>query len=121
MSYGFDGEALYFSHVLGAESRKAPTGEGTPARFLVYRADTTFNWESVFLSGAVEAVPASQRDEVLETVRVAQRPELFGPAEGTETVRLYRFRVEDWTASSTPASPRDSRGGRPAPTLSEAG
>ena len=51
MSYGFDGEALYFSYVLGSESRKAAlTGEGTPARFLVYRADTTFNWESVLAS-----------------------------------------------------------------------
>ncbi|MEF8840254.1 MAG: pyridoxamine 5'-phosphate oxidase family protein [Haloarculaceae archaeon] len=98
MSYGFDGESLYFSYVLGAESRKAAlTGDGVDARFLVYRADTTFNWESVLLSGTVEAVPEAERDAVLETVRVAWRPELFERAEGSEAVELHRFRVEDWT------------------------
>ena len=98
MSYGFDGESLYFSYVLGAESRKAAlTGEGTSARFLVYRVDTAFNWESVLVSGVVETVPEDEHESVLETVRVAWRPELFERAEGTETVELYRFRVEDWT------------------------
>jgi len=98
MSYGFDGESLYFSYVLGAESRKAAlTGEGTLARFLVYRVDTAFNWESVLLAGVVETVPEGERESVLETVRVAWRPELFERAEGTEAVELYRFRVENWT------------------------
>jgi nitroimidazol reductase NimA-like FMN-containing flavoprotein (pyridoxamine 5'-phosphate oxidase superfamily) len=95
MSYGFDGTALYFTYVTGAESRKAAlTGEGTPARFLVYRADTTFNWESALLTGTVEAVPEAEREGVLETVRIAWRPELFERAEAAE---LHRFRVEDWT------------------------
>ena len=98
MSFGFDGEALYFSYVLGAESRKAAlTEEGAPARFLVYRVDTTFNWESALLSGTIEAIPDPERDAVMETVRITWRPELFERAEGTEEVRLYRFRVADWT------------------------
>ena len=98
MSYGFDGESLYFTFVLGTESRKADltTGEGV-ASFLVYRADTAFNWQSVLLSGAVEEVPRAERDAVLGAVSVAWRPELFERAVETESAELYRFRVEDWT------------------------
>jgi hypothetical protein len=99
MSFGFDGEStLYFTYVLGAESRKAALTEGAAtARFLVYRADTAFNWESVLLSGAIESVPADEQEAVLETVRMAWRPDLFERASGSEAVGLYRFRVEDWT------------------------
>ncbi|MFC6939768.1 pyridoxamine 5'-phosphate oxidase family protein [Salinirubellus sp. GCM10025818] len=98
MSYGFDGESLYFTYVLGSESRKAElTSENGIARFLVYRADTAFNWQSVLLSGVVEAVPGTEHDDVLEAVQVAWRPELFERAGETEAVELYRFRVEDWT------------------------
>lgn len=99
MSFGFDGESeLYFTYVVGAESRKAAlTDSAAVARFLVYRADTAFNWESVLLTGTVEPVPEGEREGILETIRIPWRPDLFERAGGTETVGLYRFRVEDWT------------------------
>ena len=96
MSFGYDGESLYFTYVLGAESRKAAlTGDGVPARFLVYRADTAFNWESVLLTGRVEPVPEGERDAVFESTTIAWRPDLFERAEAVETAELYRFRIED--------------------------
>lgn len=112
MSYGFDGDSLYFTYVLGSESRKAAlTGDGVTARFLVYRADTAFNWESVLLTGAVEAVPEAERDAVLETVRIAWRPELFERAEASEPVELHRFRVEDWSGVKHTGLPRGFESG----------
>ena len=106
MSYGFDGEALYFSYVLGSESRKAAlTGEGTPARFLVYRADTTFNWESVLASGVVEAVPGAEREAVLEACRKAgvEPDETTLGGTGRSPGR-YRSRLAGSSTAWTPGS-----------------
>ena len=113
MSFGYDGASLYVTYVLGTESRKAAlTGEGTPARFLVYRADTAFNWESVLLTGRVEPVPEGERDAVLESTTVAWRPDLFERAEAVERADLYRFRIEDRSGIKhtglPPAFERDS-------------
>ena len=46
MSFWFDDDSrLYFFYLTGSSSRKVElTDQATVARFLVYRAETTFNW-----------------------------------------------------------------------------
>ena len=59
LSFAFDGEStLYFTYLLGDESEKERLTEATErARFLIYSADTLFNWESVLLEGTFDVVP----------------------------------------------------------------
>lgn len=64
-------------------------------------------------SGAVEAVPEVERDDVFGTVSVRWRPELFERAGETEAVTLYRFRVEDWTGVKHPGLPPGFEGTPP--------
>lgn len=97
LSYWFDGEsALYFLYVLGSESRKAALTAGTDtARFLVYRADTAFNWESVLLTGTVSEVPESERPAIEDAMDLQRRPDAFERASEEVMTRLYRFRIDE--------------------------
>jgi nitroimidazol reductase NimA-like FMN-containing flavoprotein (pyridoxamine 5'-phosphate oxidase superfamily) len=99
MSYGFDGEsALYFLYVLGSGSQKAALStEGVAARFLVYSAETPFNWRSVLLRGALHRVPDEERASVAATAEMGWRPTAFEAAGETENTALYEFRVEEWS------------------------
>lgn len=99
MSYGFDRESrLYFFYLVGSRSRKAELSErAETASFLVYSAETMFNWESAFLRGAIRKVPEEKRSSVAETMTPTWRPELFETASETEETRLYEFRIEEWT------------------------
>ena len=99
MSFGFDGDSrLYFLYVLGEESRKAElTTEAVQARFLVYSAETPFNWRSVLLSGRVSEVPEEEADAAAEVLDGAWRPDVFERASAVEATRLYQFDIEDKT------------------------
>jgi hypothetical protein len=98
LSFGFDGESLYFLYVVGAESRKVElTDRADHARFLVYSAETAFNWRSVLLTGSVDEVAEEDRERALDTLDGAWRPDVFERASATEATRLYRFEIDEHT------------------------
>ncbi|MBX0296122.1 pyridoxamine 5'-phosphate oxidase family protein [Haloarcula nitratireducens] len=99
MSYGYDGGSrLYFYFVVGNESRKAElASRAESASFLVYSAETAFNWESVRLTGTIRELPGDRRDHVEETAAPTWRPELFEAASESLGTRIYEFRIEEWT------------------------
>jgi len=99
MSYGFDGEStLYFTFIGGTESRKRALVERTAtARFLVYSAQTPFNWQSVQLVGPVEAVPQGEWERFAATEESAWRPEVFEQVMENSEVSVYKLRAEEWT------------------------
>lgn len=97
MSFWYDGAgAVYFLYVLGAASEKARSSElADVARFLVYRAETAFNWRSVILTGPIERVPADRRDDVLEAMDIDWRPEIFEREGAPDASELYRLTIEE--------------------------
>ena len=97
LSYWYDGEdALYFVYLLGAESEKRRlTDAADAAQFLVYSVETTFNWRSVLLTGAIEDVSAAEREALEELMDVSWRPELFERAAESKTTAIYRFDIEE--------------------------
>jgi len=99
MSFGYDDEAtLYFTFVGGPDSRKRGLIEATDrAGFLCYAAESPFNWESVLLTGTVEAVPDEAWDDIVPVLEAAWRPDIIEAAMATEEVTVYRFAVEEWT------------------------
>ena len=99
MSYEFDGEsALYFTFIGGPESRKRELIEAADgAGFLVYAAQTAFNWESVMVTGTVEKVPYGEWDRFAAATESAWRPDVFETAMESEAVTVYRLRGEEWT------------------------
>jgi len=96
MSFGFDGDdALYFTFVLGEESTKRRlTRAADHAQFLVYSAPSKFTWESVQLTGTIEAVPESEWDDLTDVLASAWRPATFEEAAAGGDVEVYRFRIE---------------------------
>jgi nitroimidazol reductase NimA-like FMN-containing flavoprotein (pyridoxamine 5'-phosphate oxidase superfamily) len=98
MSYGYDAEAdaVYFLYIVGSGSRKATlSDEAEAARFLVYSAETQFNWHSALLTGQVDAVPESETVE--DRVTLAWQPDSFRRAGSEERTRHYRFEITAWT------------------------
>lgn len=95
LSYAFDGEStLYFTYVLGEQSRKERlTDAADRARFLVYSADTIFNWESVLLEGTFDSVPPSEWDDIAEILDDVWRPEIFTTASTSRNVTIYEFTI----------------------------
>jgi hypothetical protein len=99
MSYGYDAadDALYFVYIVGTGSRKAALSDrANAARFLVYSAETQFNWRSALLTGHVDAV-AGDIDDFEDRVTLPWQPDLFRRAGAEERTDLYRFAVTDWT------------------------
>lgn len=96
LSYAYDDGTLYFTFLLGAESRKErlaeEAGRGT---FLVYSAETAFSWQSVLLEGEFRKVPPSEWGDLGETLAGAWRPELFETASPSRNVAIYAFDVVD--------------------------
>ena len=85
-------------HVAGNGSRTAElTDHAEHARFLVYSAETPFNWRSVLLAGTVAKVVEADRARALDTLRGAWRPDVFERASATEATRLYRFEIDERT------------------------
>jgi hypothetical protein len=99
LSFWFDGDAtLYFLYVLADDSHKAAlSAHADAARFLVYSAETRFNWQSVLLTGTVEPVPETDRDAVADAIDLRWRPDAFARASETESTGLYRFLVDEQT------------------------
>jgi len=97
MSFGYDGEdAIYFTYVLGGESRKeALTEQADQARFLVYSADSAFTWESVLLRGTIESLE-EDLDSVRHALSNAWHPNIFEDADLSRGVTIYRFTIEEW-------------------------
>jgi hypothetical protein len=97
MSFGYDGDgALYFTYVLGTESRKQELSDRVDrARFLVYTATSKFSWQSVTLSGQLSLVPESEWDEYDDVMANAWHPDVFARAELGGGIRVYRFDIED--------------------------
>jgi hypothetical protein len=96
ISFWYDGEeTLYLPYIVAHDSRKAALSDrAEAARFLVYRAETAFNWRSVLLTGTIEAVPEEERGAVEAAMDIAWRPEVFERVSEGETTRLYRLHVE---------------------------
>ena len=99
LSFWFDGDsALYFVYVLGSESRKETVSkQSETARFLIYSAETPFQWRSVLCSGSLSEVPESELSAVLDAMEIRWRPELFERASVEEPTALYRFEIAAWT------------------------
>ena len=97
LTYGYDGESrLFFTFVLGAESRKETLSDrADDASFLVYRVDSMFVWESVLLSGSIEALPESEWHVALDALTDAWRPEVYEEADLSRGTQLYAFEIED--------------------------
>lgn len=99
LSFWFDGDdRLYFLYVVGSSSRKAElSDEASTARFLVYRAETQFNWRSLLLTGDIERVSDEERESVRMPAEVRSRPDSLERASGSENACLYQFRIYEWT------------------------
>ena len=97
MSFWFDGDThLYFFYLVGSSSRKVGLSErATTARFLVYRAETPFNWRSVLLAGPIEEVPDNEREGLVESAELDGRPDLLEQASTAENTRFYRLEIEE--------------------------
>lgn len=107
MSYGFDGESrLYFTYVVGSQSRKAELStQAETASFLVYSAETMFNWRSVLLTGTLQRLPEEKRAELKEAWMPIWRPELLEIASKTEETQLYEFQIKEMTGLSHDSLP----------------
>jgi hypothetical protein len=99
LSYWHDGDGrLYFLYATGEKSRKADLSERADvARFLVFRADTRFQWQSVLLTGTIDEVPASERAAVKEAIELRHRPDAIDRASENADATLYAFRIDDRT------------------------
>jgi nitroimidazol reductase NimA-like FMN-containing flavoprotein (pyridoxamine 5'-phosphate oxidase superfamily) len=97
LSFWFDGaESLYLVYVLGGESRKHDLSrEVDTARFLVYSAETPFNWRSVLLTGSLSEVPDSELAPILDEMDIRWRPDIFERASVAEPTALYRFEIDE--------------------------
>jgi nitroimidazol reductase NimA-like FMN-containing flavoprotein (pyridoxamine 5'-phosphate oxidase superfamily) len=98
LSFGYDGDALYFLYVLGGESEKERLSRAAEtARFLVYSAETPFNWRSVLLTGTLEALSeeGDEYEHARSVMEQAWRPDVFARASATEATAVYRFDVRE--------------------------
>jgi uncharacterized protein len=102
MSFGYDGgERLYFSFLVGGQSRKTELADRSDVcSFLVYNAETMFHWRSVLLEGTLRRLPADERAELSASQIPAWQPELIQTASDQGETRFYEFEVEEWTGIS---------------------
>jgi nitroimidazol reductase NimA-like FMN-containing flavoprotein (pyridoxamine 5'-phosphate oxidase superfamily) len=92
LSYGYDEDTLYLFYVVGSGSRKADlSGPDTEAAFLVYSAETMFNWRSVLLTGPLRPVSDEERADIEESVSIGWRPALFEQASEELETALFRM------------------------------
>ncbi len=107
MSYGYGGGSrLYFYFIVTDTSQKVELLETEEtATFLVYSAETTFNWQSVSLIGRVTELPDAKREELTPEQIPSWRPEFFETASKTEQTRLYEFRIDEWVGLESTSLP----------------
>jgi nitroimidazol reductase NimA-like FMN-containing flavoprotein (pyridoxamine 5'-phosphate oxidase superfamily) len=99
MSFGYVGEdAIYFTFLVGEESRKSDLVEdGLRARFLVYAAGSMFTWQSVMVTGTLSTVPDDEWEESDGLMENAWRPDLLQGAIGEDDICCYRLEIEEAT------------------------
>jgi len=100
MSFGYDGaSALYFVFLLfGTKSRKETlSDQAERGRFLVYRARSVYDWQSVSCTGQIETVPSEDWDELQSAMQNAWHPSLFSSASPMRGIEGYRLRIDEWT------------------------
>lgn len=105
ISFGYDGDStLYFVYLLfGTESRKETlSNRAERARFLVYRADSVDDWQSVSMEGTLTRVPEGEWDDLRNAMENAWHPNLFSSAQPMRGIEGYRFRIESWTGIQQP-------------------
>lgn len=97
LSYAFDGNSsLYFTYVLGADSKKERLTETAErAQFLIYSADTMFNWESVILEGELDTVEPRNWSDITDLLDEMWRPEIFTTATTSRNVKIYEFDIRE--------------------------
>ena len=97
LSYAFDGgSVLYFTYVLGEKSKKGELTEAVDtAPFLVYRAQSLFNWQSVLLTGTFEKLPPSEWGDLGDVLDTAWQPEVFQTSSTSGQIRIYEFQITD--------------------------
>lgn len=96
MGYSYDGESsLYFTYVVGSWSRKQDRseryGEG---RFLVYDADSMFNWESVSLIGELNEIPEPELESHEDALKNAWQQSLFQKSEDLN-LKIFEFKIQE--------------------------
>ncbi|RRJ29565.1 pyridoxamine 5'-phosphate oxidase family protein [Halocatena pleomorpha] len=100
MSFGFDGSStLYFIFLLfGSESRKETLAtHAEKGRFLVYRAESLHDWQSVSISGRVDSVDDDEWDALRNAMQNAWHPDIFSSASPMRGVEGYHFQIDEWT------------------------
>lgn len=99
LSFGYDGDSrIYFTYLVGPGSRKRTLSDAADAtRFLVFKIDTMYNWQSALLTGTITEVPESEWDALEETLSEVWRPSLFENASLSGDVSVYEFRIEEQT------------------------
>lgn len=97
LSYGFDGgSSLYFTYLLGNSSRKmALTEETGRGRFLVFDIQTTYNWQSVLLTGDLVAVPEDEWSDIEAVAENTWRPDVLETASTNAETAIYEFRIAE--------------------------
>ncbi|MEF8818258.1 MAG: pyridoxamine 5'-phosphate oxidase family protein [Haloferacaceae archaeon] len=101
LSFWFDGdERVYLRYVGSGGQKTALSDRADVARFLVYRAETRYNWRSVILTGTIDEVPESEAAAVAETMDLGQPPDALERASESVETTLYRFVVTEWTGVS---------------------
>lgn len=97
LSYDYDRDTrLYFTYLVGSDSRKTRLSEGAEeVSFLVFSADTMFSWESVLLTGELRKPKDDEPTEPPEGASRAWRPDLFQRADLSAGVEVYIFEIEE--------------------------
>lgn len=96
LSFGYDGaDHLYFSFVGGDESHKQTLVADTDtARFLVFRADSAYTWESVTLIGEITELPETAWSDHEAALDNAWHLDLFDQAMDAVSISLYEFTIQ---------------------------
>lgn len=96
MSFGYDGDRrLYFTYLVNGESQKnSLSAQADSASFLVYQADSTFNWESVLLEGRIDKLTPAEWENLGDATDGEWRPQLLSEKSEDGAVRFYEFVIE---------------------------
>lgn len=104
ISFGYDGERLYFLYVRGSDNSKKHrfSRETARASFLVYEVGDKHDWRSVVVSGPLERVSEDEWDALLDAVEDnAWFPSLFSEAEPVADFAGWALSVEEITGQQS--------------------
>ncbi|MFC7131890.1 MULTISPECIES: pyridoxamine 5'-phosphate oxidase family protein [Salinibaculum] len=111
MSFGYDGEStLYFLFLLfgGDTQKESLSDRSARATFVVYSAESKFEWRSVILKGTIAPVPNEEFGELQEAMENAWHPDLFSSASPQRGVQGYKLEIEESNGIWNRSSPRSS-------------